>query len=374
MFLERLELTDFRNYESLRLDFQAPLALFVGRNAQGKTNILEAVLLLALARSPRTARDGELVRWGCSTAVVRGEVRRTQRPPVAVSVGLAATGQKTVKVDGVARRRLVDALGEVNVVMFGPDDLRLVSGGPGERRAFLNTCLGQISHRYLGALATYRNVLRQRNALLRAGRQRGVDPVLREAYDEQLAAAAAVLMQERAWRVAELEREAAAVHHDLAGGGERLAARYEPNVPWPDSADEATLAGALREVLASRRAEEQRRGVTVAGPHRDELVLTINGAAAKVYGSQGQQRTAALALKIAELRVVAAAVGEPPLLLLDDVLSELDARRRAAVLELVGEADQVLLSGADEQLVSAGPHQAEIYHVRAGQVRAARAS
>ncbi len=369
MYLERLELRDFRNYETLRLDLAAPLTLFCGANGQGKTNILEAVLLLALSRSPRTTRDGDLIRWGATEAVVRGEVRRAARQPVAVAVGLHRSGGKTLRVDGQPRRRLIEVIGEVNAVLFGPDGLRLVSGGPSERRAFLNGCLGQTSRRYLAALANYRAVLRQRNALLKSGLSGRLDEDLLLAFDDRLASEAAVLIADRAARVADLARHAAAMHHRLSGAVEALDVAYEPDVPLPPEASEAALAEAVRARLLQRRAMERRRGVTLCGPHRDDLAVRLNGTDARTFGSQGQQRTAALALKMAELRVVAEAIGEPPLLLLDDVLSELDDQRRVAVLQLVEEADQVLVTAA--QLEPFGPRlqqRAEVYHVSGGRL------
>lgn len=369
MFLRRLDLTDFRNYESLRLELDRPLTVFVGRNAQGKTNILEAVLLLALTRSPRTSRDGEMVRHECQEAVVRGEIDRRRREPVSVSIGLRADGAKTVKIDGQTVRKLTEAVGQVNVVLFGPEELRLVSGGPDLRRGYLNACLGQTSPRYLDALGDYRTVLRQRNSLLRRARESDLDPELLLAYDDRLAADAAVLMGHRIAAVARLEEQARAVHDRLSGHGERLSLAYRPSVPLPAEEGEPALAAAVAQWLIARRSEELRRGVTVVGPHRDDLAIAIDGGEARTYGSQGQQRTAALALKMAELRLVAEAIGEPPLLLLDDVLSELDGHRRAAVMELVDEADQVLVtcaeSGAFPERVLAG---AAVYRVEAGRV------
>ena len=366
MYLERLELTDFRNYETLRLDCERRLGILVGQNAQGKTNVLEAVLLLALGRSPRTSRDSELVRWGCQSAVVRGEVRRAAREPVIVSVGLRADGSKQVKVDGEPRRRLADAVGEINVVLFGPEGLKLVSGGPGERRAYLNGCLGQTSRAYLDALAAYKGILRQRNGLLRQAQHRPIDVELLGAYDDQFAAAAASLMVHRGAQVKLLADEAARVHEGLSGGREALAVTYQPSVRCPlDSESEVTQA--VGEKLIARRDEALRRGVTTLGPHRDDLEVSLDGREARTFGSQGQQRTAALALKIAELRVVAEAIGEPPLLLLDDVLSELDPLRRAAVMALVDEADQVLVTCADAELFdSALRSEAQIWQVRGG--------
>lgn len=300
MVLSRLDLTDFRNYPTLRLEPDRPLGILVGQNAQGKTSVLEAVLLLALGRSPRTSRDAELVRWGCQEAIIRGEVTRQARDPVTVSVALRSDGSKQIKVDGEARRRLAEAVGEVNVVLFGPEGLRLVSGGPGERRSWLNSCLGQTSRAYLDALASYKGALRQRNGLLRqAVGRRTPDPALLGAWDEQLAGSAAQLMVQRARQVDRLATEAAAIHDGLSGGRERLTVRYQPHIPGPLET-EAQAAESVRDQLMVRRDESVRRGLTPCGPHRDDLDIRLDDRPARTYGSQGQQRTAALALKIAE--------------------------------------------------------------------------
>jgi DNA replication and repair protein RecF len=361
MFLERLALTDFRNYAGLRLELTAPLTVLSGANAQGKTNLLEAVALLALARSPRCAHDGEMVRAGAAEAVVRGEIGRRVRPPVAIGLTLRRDGGKSVRVDGQPRARLGEAIGELAVVYFGPGDLKLVSGSPGDRREFLNTCLGQCSPSYLAALAAYRGVLRQRTALLRAGLGRRVDENLLLALDDGLSQRAAELMSQRAAWVAQLALEAAEAHGRLTDGRESLAVVYQPHLRLEPGADPADLAQAVR------------RGLTLAGPHRDDLKLSIDGLPARTYGSQGQQRTAALALKVAELRVMSRTLGESPLLLLDDVLSELDRGRRAQVLALGEEAEQVLLtcSNAEDAATAEalGHGRAACWTVVAGTIR-----
>ncbi|HAZ64834.1 MAG TPA: DNA replication/repair protein RecF [Armatimonadetes bacterium] len=371
MFLQRLELTDYRNYAALSLALSARLTVLRGHNAQGKTNLLEAVALLALTRSPRGARDGELIRWGANSAVVRGEAARTHRPPVAISLTLRRRGAKSLRVDGQPCARLADGVGELVAVYFGPGHLQLVSGSPEGRRDYLNTCWGQVSPAYLRAMSAYRGILRQRNSLLRrvvlGGR---LDSALLDTLDDQLAEHGGALMAARAQAIEQLAAHANRIHALLSGGSEQLQLTYDPHV----STNEATDAGACRQALAERlvvrRPDELRRGVTLLGPHRDDLGLTLNGADAKQYGSQGQQRSAALALKLAELAVLAEALDEAPLLLLDDVLSELDTRRREATLELAEQTDQVILTSAE-----GGPAQlaelagADVRWVENGQIR-----
>lgn len=344
MRLERLELTDFRNYAALRLDPRPGLNLVLGANAQGKSNLLEALGLLALARSPRAARDGDLVRWGADEAVVRGEASRSAREPLSLSVTLRRDGAKSLKVNGIARRRLADGVGELNAVCFAPRDLELVRGAPGDRREFLNTCFGQIDPGYLAALGGYRRLLRQRNSLLKGALHRRLDEHLLLALDDGLAEHAAHVMRVRAERILQLAAAAAEAHARLSAAHERLEVCYAPNIVSNGGGD---LVETVRERLIAKRGEELRRGLTLVGPHRDDLTLTLDGAEARSFASQGQQRTAALALKVAELQLIAQTIGESPLLLLDDVLSELDATRQAQVLALTNEAEQVFVTCAE---------------------------
>jgi DNA replication and repair protein RecF len=336
--LARLALRNYRNYHRLGLELSPSLNVFLGPNAQGKTNLLESVALLALSSSPRARRDSELIGPAAPEASIEATVERERGRAVEVMVRVSEAGDRTVKtirVDGVPRRA-IDLPGEVQVTLFWPEDLGLVKGGPDQRRRFLNELLVQVVPGYARRLAAYRRTLEQRNGLLKRVAA-GLEPASAlEVWDPSLAALGGEITAARAEAVAELAG-AAADHHLVISGGERLEIRYE-GVPGP-----------LADLLAAARAEDVRRGSTSVGPHRDDLAIAIEGADARSYGSQGQQRTAVVSLKLAEADLMAARSGERPLVLLDDVLSELDAERRAALLKGVATQGQVIVTAVDAE-------------------------
>jgi DNA replication and repair protein RecF len=335
--LVSLTLRNYRNYARLQIELQPQLNLFLGQNAQGKTNLLESIAILALSASPRSRRESELIGPLTSEADVAAVVERDgRRLEIAIKV---AQGQertvKTIRVDGAARRA-VDLPGEVQATLFWPEDLNLVKGGPEHRRRFLNEMLVQVVRGYGRTLASYRRVLEQRNSLLKriAGGLEGRASL--PVWDQELAALGGQLAQARAEAVSELAPLAAGNHQAIAGG-ELLEVGY--------SGPPAELASAL---LGSIE-EDLRRGTTSVGPHRDDLVIRIAGSDARSFASQGQQRTAVVSLKLAESDLIEARCGERPILLLDDVLSELDAQRREALLGRVGEAGQVVVTSVEAE-------------------------
>jgi DNA replication and repair protein RecF len=359
MRLTRLVCKDFRCIEHAELHPSPGVNVIRGDNAQGKTTLLEAVLYLVTSKSHRTNQENELVRAGGEGFQLRCDVQRDDR-----TVSLEAyywRGAKRVKVNGVAQTRISDILGRVNVVFFSPEDVELVRGPGSARRRFLDMELSQLSAVYLQALQNYRQILRQRNELLRKPR---VDSALLEVWDEQMVAQGDVLRAERRAFVEELGGHAAEAHRVIAGG-EELDVRYDPDLP-PD-ADFA-------EVLLSARTSDLKQGVTTRGPHRDDLVIMIGGRRARLYGSQGQQRTAALALKLAELELVRGRVGENPILMLDDVLSELDEKRSRQLFTAIPDSVQCLVTTTDLTTRAGlfGP-QSKTIHIREGRLEYAHA-
>jgi DNA replication and repair protein RecF len=378
MRLTHLGLTNFRTYRRLELDLPAGVVLLVGDNAQGKTALLEAIYYLATSRSPRTGTDRELIHWDAGEeplpfSRVAGDVAKSDsRVHVEIIVvqppGSGDTGrlEKRVKIDGVARRAL-DLLGQVNVVLFSPDDIELVAGGPSIRRHYLDATLCQIDTRYCHALAQYRKVLAQRNSLLR---RIGVGVARRDElafWDDLLVEHGSVMTVRRHALLRNLERQGSRVHQDLTGGRDTLRVLYRPSALFSTS-DRATersavaaaqallgtddlaleaTAATFRARLASRTAGEVARGATLVGPHRDDFQLFAGSIDLHLYGSRGQQRTAALALKLAETEAMHSATGEWPLLLLDDVMSELDAPRRAYVATRMAQHEQTLATATD---------------------------
>ena len=306
-----------------------------GENAQGKTSLLEAVLYAATTKSHRTAQDSELATHGGEGFHLRVEAERAGRP-VDIEVNWWR-GEKRFKINGIAQTRLSDILGRINVVLFVPDDAALVKGAASVRRRFLDMELSQISPPYLAALQQYRQALRQRNELLRA-----VSPAedMIDLWDVQLAQYGQTLSTVRAAFVEELSALAGPLYAGIAGG-EPMTAVYEPDVKSND-----TIAAAL----ARSRAADLRQRVTTRGPHRDDMELLIDGRPARTFGSQGQQKTAVLAMKLAEVELVRRRTGEVPVLMLDEVLAELDPHRARRLFESIPGDTQVLATTTRPEL------------------------
>ncbi len=359
MRLRRLRLRNHRNYAQLDLVPGPGINVFIGANGQGKTNLLEAVAMLALSSSPRSRRELELVGPVAPMTRIEGNVE-SAGITAELAITLTMEGERArrvIEVDGV-RRRAFDLPGRFRVTLFWPDDLGLVKAGPELRRRFLNQMLVQVEPGYARALAGLKRVLEQRNSLLKriAGGEAGGDEL--EVWNRELVKLGGEVAASRAAAVLELQPEAARRHAEIADG-ERLEIRYEG--PPQD----------LAEAVHNSLAEDLRRGSTTVGPHHDDIRVLLQGQEARSYSSQGQQRTAVVSLKLAEAALVARRTGERPVLLLDDVLSELDAERRAALLRQVTDAGQVIITS-----VEAGPFPPEmmansmVWTVIAGRIEA----
>ncbi len=345
MYLTRLALANVRNYATLEFYPERGLNVFVGANAQGKSNLLEAVALLGTGKSFRTAREAEIVRSGMPTASIAGSAH-TAAGEIRLGCTLGAAGsgvRKRYTING-RQVRYAGYLGRARIVTFTPADMQLVSGAPSLRRTLLNAALAQQSPGYYAALASYTKHLAQKNALLRGSEP--IDRDLLATYDERLVATGTLLMLERRHYVAALAEVARTVHAGWVGAlgsGAELEVRYRPNVAVEASTADAVSAAFELRLREVREAELARRQ-TLAGPHRDDLELRLGGEALAIYGSQGQQRTAVLALKVAEYRVLELRTGDAPILLLDDVLSELDPDRQSAFLRGVESFEQAFVT------------------------------
>ena len=341
MYLQSLQLKQFRNYREQWVEFLAPKTILVGDNAQGKSNLLEAVELLATLRSHRAMRDRELVLEGEPVGQIAAVLARDTGSSD-MMITLRSNGRRTVSLNGEALRRQLDFLGLLNAVQFSSLDLDLVRGGPGERRNWLDTLLMQLEPVYAYILQQYNTVLRQRNAFLKQG-EAGKDLTQLAIWDAQLAAIGARVIRRRSRVVGRLAPLAQAWHQAISSSAEVLEVRYAPNVGAEED-DPVVVQQAFLERLQMRAIAEQHQKTTLVGPHRDEVEFMINHTPARQYGSQGQQRTLVLALKLAELKLIEAVVGEPPLLLLDDVLAELDLTRQNKLLETIQDRFQTLIT------------------------------
>jgi DNA replication and repair protein RecF len=347
MYLKTLHLRYFRNYQEQRVDFIAPKTILVGNNAQGKSNLLEAVELLATLRSHRMARDRDLVREGEAFGQVNATLER-QTGIIDLSLTLRRGGRRTVALNSEYLRRQLDFLGVLNAVQFSSLDLELVRGGPEQRRHWIDTLLIQLEPVYAYILQQYNQVLRQRNAFLKARGERlevgGSDSDSELAvWNAQLAAVGTRVIRRRSRGIERLAPIASAWHASISDRTEILQVKYAPNVPLTQGSPEE-VQQAFLEKIAQRVIAEQHQGTTLVGPHRDEIELTINQTPARQYGSQGQQRTLVLALKLAELKLIEEVIGESPLLLLDDVLAELDPNRQNQLLEAIQDRFQTLIT------------------------------
>lgn len=336
MHVEHLWLKDFRSYLAVDLELTEGVCAVLGPNGVGKSNLLEAVAFLGELESFRGAPTAALIRSGAETAVVRGTVRHEGREQL-IEAELATSGRNRVLVN---RQRLVrarDVLGAVRLTVFSPDDLALIKGGPALRRGYLDQLLVAFDPRNDPVRAEFERALKQRNALLKQtrGRLDEAAALTLEVWDAKLTASGEELARRRVATLGDITPMVAAAYADVAGVEERVELRYD--APWEQQG--------LGPALVAARADELRRGVTLVGPHRDEVVITLNGLPARTHASQGEQRSLALALRVAAHRMVHEVIGSPPVLLLDDVFSELDPERSAALLRALP-AGQTLLSTA----------------------------
>ena len=381
MYLRHLSLTNFRAYARLELELPAGPILIHGDNAQGKTSLLEAVYYLATGKSPHTSSDRQLIHWlaaeetGAPYARLVGDVQRADRVihlDVTLLLEPASTidgyrFRKQIKLNG-SHARLADMAGQISAVLFLPQDVDTVGGSPGERRRYLDNTISQIDPDYARAIDHYADILAQRNALLKQLQESesapdGVDQLAY--WDDQLAADGAAITLKRQIALDELGRLADRVHRDLTGGRVDLRLRYQPafdaarssvperqiamrlDVPQIAIADARRLESAFQAQLQERRRDEISAGVTLVGPHRDEFRFISDQIDLGTYGSRGQQRTAILALKLAEVEWIHQKTGDWPILLLDEVMSELDSRRRAYLLARLGDVNQSLTTTTD---------------------------
>lgn len=308
--------------------------IVVGSNAQGKSNLLEAIYTLTTTKSHRTNRDTDLIRVGEDSARIACSIVREKQNDTELEIILSRTEKKIVKINRARHPKIADMIGQLNSVIFSSEDLSMIKGDPSERRRFLNLEISQLSGQYAYALGGYRRVLEQRNALLKTLKLNGGSANTLPAWDEQLTAFGSIMLKWRWDFVNRLRSLAAPIYHQLTDGSEALDLRYEPNVPVRENETVEEIAARFREALVDARARELARGVTVKGPQRDDISFTVDGLDVRYYGSQGQQRSAALALKLAEIRLLEDMVGEPPVVLLDDVMAELDEERRSHVFDL----------------------------------------
>ena len=338
MYVKSLDLLNFRNYEKLSLTLDPGINIFYGANAQGKTNILEAVYLAGTSKSHRGTRDRDMIRMGESEAHIRMHVDKNDSD-YRIDMHLRKNKSKGIAIGGVPIRRAGELFGIVNIVFFSPEDLNIIKNGPSERRRLVDRILCEIDRIYMSDLTQYGKCLNQRNRLLH---DLYFNPSLESelpVWDEQLVNYGCRIIAKRDEFVRMLENIASEIHTELTGEKERLTLVYEPNVTVEEFADK---------VARSRDADRKIKSTTV-GPHRDDVCIKVNDMDLRLYGSQGQQRTTAISLKLSEIRIIEERIRNKPVLLLDDVLSELDRDRQNYLLGNIRDIQTLITcTGLDE--------------------------
>ncbi|MFF2651334.1 DNA replication/repair protein RecF [Streptomyces sp. NPDC058045] len=350
MHVTHLSLADFRSYARVEVPLDPGVTAFVGPNGQGKTNLVEAVGYLATLGSHRVSSDAPLVRMGAERAVIRASVRQDERQQL-VELELNPGRANRARINRSSQVRPRDVLGILRTVLFAPEDLALVKGDPGERRRFLDELVTARAPRLAGVRSDYERVLKQRNTLLKSAALarrhggRGMDLSTLDVWDQHLAQAGAELLAQRAALVTALQPLADKAYEQLAPGGGPVALEYKASAAGLTGQDREELAGQLLTALGEARKQEIERGVTLVGPHRDDLLLKLGRLPAKGYASHGESWSYALALRLASYELLRTD-GREPVLVLDDVFAELDARRRERLAELVAPGEQVLVTAA----------------------------
>ncbi|MBP3610093.1 MAG: DNA replication/repair protein RecF [Lachnospiraceae bacterium] len=357
MIVKQIELHNFRNYENLQLNFSDQVNIFYGDNAQGKTNILESVYVCSTTKSHKGTRDRDMIKLGEEEGHIRMHLEK-KGIPHRIDMHLKKNKTKGVAIDGIPIRRSAELFGMMNVIFFSPEDLSMIKNGPGERRRFMDLELCQLNKLYLYYLSNYNKILDQRNNLLKQISFNSSLQETLEVWDQQLCEYGTKIIESRAEFVKEMNELVGDTHSTLSGGRERLQISYEPSV----------ASGDMAEKLKKTREQDIYRKATGYGPHRDDISFFVGDVNLKQFGSQGQQRTAALSLKLAEIELVKKKIGENPVLLLDDVLSELDRKRQHHLLNSMEGIQTMLTCTGLEEFVGDRQKFNHIFHVMDGMV------
>lgn len=343
MYLTKIKLQNFRNYDKEALDLSSSINVLIGENAQGKTNLIESIYFLAMTRSHRSSKDRELINWHKDFSKVEGQLKKkSNKLPLEIILSKAG---KTAKINHLEQKRLSDYIGQLNVIMFAPEDLSLVKGSPSVRRRFIDMELGQMNKIYLHHLVQYQQILKQRNKLLKEARQRKkFDEMYLDILTEQLAAEGAEVLFNRFQFIKKLNQWAQEIQLDISNNKESLVIEYKSLTELNNKLTTEEIFQILKKKYKEVESQEIDQGTTTIGPHRDDLIFFVNERNVQTYGSQGQQRTTALSLKLAEIELMYEVTGEYPILLLDDVLSELDDDRQTHLLDSIQNKVQTFIT------------------------------
>lgn len=357
MIIKSLELENYRNYENLFIEFDEKTTILTGENAQGKTNIIEAIYLSSTTKSHKGMKDAEIINFNSEEAHVRSIINKKDED-VRIDIHLRKGKSKGIAVNLEKLKKTSELLGILNVVLFSPEDLNIIKGGPVFRRSFLDMQICRLDSSYVFNLSNYNKIIEQRNKLLK---DISVNSALKETlfiWDSQLQSYGSNIVKTRDSFIDEINLIIGDIHNKLTGGKEEIEIIYEPNV-------EADI---IEQTLRDNYEKDIRSKMTSVGPHRDDFIIKVNGIDVRKYGSQGQQRTAALSMKLAEIEIIEKNTKEKPILLLDDVLSELDSKRRNMLLESIYDIQTIITCTGLDDFINERFEINRVYNVSNGHI------
>lgn len=357
MYIKYLMLKDYRNYEELLIELVKGVNVFIGDNAQGKTNVLEAMYYCAFAKSHRTNKDRELISWDKEKSIIQVYVNK-QRLDKRIDISILRDGKKAITINKIKINKISELIGTFNVVMFSPEDLRIVKESPGVRRKFIDMEIAQLNPKYYYSLVQYNKVLNERNSILKSRR---IDDTMIQVYDDQLSTFAGYIIKKRIEYVNKLNEYGKTIHKDITSGKENIDFKYISPVK-----DIENIKEELKILLKKNINKDIMNGITSIGPHRDDLNIYLNGVDAKRFGSQGQQRTSVLTMKFASLKIIKETTGEYPVLLLDDVLSELDINRKKYILSSIEDIQTIITCTGIEDINENLNGEYKVFNVKNG--------
>ena len=335
MWIKKIKINNFRNYKKEEINLEKNINIFYGQNAQGKTNIIESIFLCSLGKSFRAKKDNEMIKLNEENAIVEVEYEKSDRDgKIKIEIG----NKKNIYLNGIKIKKLSELLGNLNIVIFTPDDINILKGGPQNRRRFLDIMISQLRPNYMHILSLYLKTIEQRNKYLRQTKEEHKDENLLEIWDEKLAEYALKIYEYRKEFIEKIIKKINIIHNNITNGEEQIELEY---ITECDSKEK------YLKLLKERRKLDIIKGFTTKGVHRDDFMIYINKKDIRIFGSQGQNRTAMLSLKLAELQVIYDEIGEYPILLLDDFMSELDRTRRKNFLENI-KGTQVIITGTEK--------------------------
>ncbi|MBX9138681.1 MULTISPECIES: DNA replication/repair protein RecF [unclassified Clostridium] len=359
MFIKRLQMLNYRNYNVLDINLGPHVNVFMGDNAQGKTNILEGIYYCAFARSHRTSKDRELINWNADNALLSVMVGR-ERLDKRIDISILKDGKKAIQINKIKIKKIGELFGNFNVVMFSPEDLKIIKDSPGVRRKFIDMELCQLNPKYYYNLVQYNKVLNERNSILR---NRNINKDILDVYDMQLVEFGYNIIIDRLEYIQKLNKYSAKIHSEITSGKEKIEFKYISTIK-----DLENIKENFYSLLEKNRVRDCERGITSVGPHRDDFTVLINDIDTKSYGSQGQQRTAVLTIKFSSLKIIKELTGEHPVLLLDDVLSELDFSRKRYILSTIGDIQTIITCTGIEDLYEYLDDKSKVFKVKDGEI------